>query len=164
MKMFRIVTVALVAIVFSSTAAAQKFDQRKLFFGAGLSSNSVDGADNNPIGFQFFGGYNFGELAPKFQMDAEVGYMDSGKFKTSAFGFTAESSAKGLWATAVPRYMITPQIELIGRLGYDFGDDDGLMVGVGGGYIVNKNLKLRVEYVIRDNIDSLQFNVVFYPW
>jgi opacity protein-like surface antigen len=167
MKMLRMIAVALVVIGFSDVAAAQGFDQKRLFFGGGLSSNSVSGADN-ATGFQLFGGYNFGEFAPKFQFDAELGYMDSGKFKTTVnvppFSVTSESSAKGLWATAVPRYMLTPQVELIGRLGYDFGDDDGLMFGLGAGYIVNKNLKLRVEYVIRDNIDSLQFNVVFYPW
>ena len=55
-------------------------------------------------------------------------------------------------------------IKLIGRAGYDFGDDDGFIVGVGAGYILNKNLKLRLEYVARDHVDSLQFNVVFYPW
>jgi hypothetical protein len=168
MKMFRMMAVMLVAIGFSSVAAAQGFDQRRLFFGAGVGLNSISGADD-AVGLQIFGGYNIAEVAPKFHVDAEVGYMDSGKFKQSVSvpglgTVTAESSAKGLWATGVGRYMITPQIELIGRLGYDFGDDDGLMFGVGGGYIVNKNLKLRLEYVIRDNIDSLQFNVVFYPW
>jgi hypothetical protein len=60
--------------------------------------------------------------------------------------------------------MVAPKVELLGRAGYDFGDDDGFLFGIGGGYIVNKNLKLRLEYVWRDNVDSLQFNVVFYPW
>lgn len=163
MKMSRVLAVAILAIGFSSVAAAQGFDQRRLFFGGGLSSNSISGADN-ATGFQLFGGYNFGEFAPKFQVDAEVGYMDSGKFKKNVFGVTVEDKAKGLWGTGVARYMITPQVELIGRLGYDFGDDDGLMAGLGAGYIVNPHLKLRLEYVARDNIDSIQFNVVFYPW
>jgi hypothetical protein len=60
--------------------------------------------------------------------------------------------------------LVTPKVELIGRAGFDFGDDDGFMIGIGAGYIVNKNLKLRGEFVVRDNVDSLQFNVVFYPW
>ena len=142
MKMSRVLAVAILAIGFSSVAAAQGFDQRRLFFGGGLSSNSISGADN-ATGFQLFGGYNFGEFAPKFQVDAEVGYMDSGKFKKNVFGVTVEDKAKGLWGTGVARYMITPQVELIGRLGYDFGDDDGLMAGLGAGYIVNPHLKLR---------------------
>ena len=163
-KMSRMLVALLIATGFASVAQAQEFDQRRLFFGAGLSANSVDGADNHATGFQFFGGYNFGEFAPKFQIDAELGYMDSGKFKKSVFGQTVEDSAKGLWATGVARYMATPQVELIARLGYDFGDDDGLMAGIGAGYIVNPHLKLRAEYVVRDNIDSIQFNLVFYPW
>jgi hypothetical protein len=60
--------------------------------------------------------------------------------------------------------MVAPNVELLGRTGYDFGDDDGFLFGVGAGYIVNKNLKLRLEFVARDNVDSLQFNVLFYPW
>ena len=163
LKISRMVVVVLLATSFASVAEAQGFDQRRLFFGAGLSSNSISGADN-ATGFQFFGGYNFGEFAPKFQVDAEVGYMDSGKFKKDVFGQTVHDSAKGLWATGVARYMVAPQVELIARLGYDFGDDDGLMAGIGAGYIVNPHLKLRAEYVVRDNIDSIQYNLVFYPW
>jgi len=161
MKMSRVLVLAVLAIGFSSVASAQGFDQRRLFFGGGLGANSVSGGAH-ALGAQFFTGYNFKEIAPKFSIDAEAGYMDSGKFKKD--GNTVGDNAKGLWATAVPRYMITPNLELLARVGYDFGDDDGLMFGLGGGYIVNKNLKLRLEYVSRDHIDSIQFNIVFYPW
>jgi len=161
LKVSRFIAVALVATGLSSVAAAHVFDNRRLFFGGGFAQNSVSNFDN-ATGFQIFGGYNFRELAPKFSVDAEAGYMDTGKFKRTAP--TLETKAKGLWGSGVARYMVAPQWELLGRLGYDFGDDDGVMVGVGGGYIVNKNLKLRLEYVMRDTVDSLQFNVVFYPW
>jgi hypothetical protein len=164
LRISRFIAVALVAAGLSSVAAAQQFDQRRLYFGGGLSQNKVSGADN-ATGFQIFGGYNFRELAPRFSIDAEAGYMDSGKFKTTVpFFGTVEAKAKGLWGAGVARYMVDRQFELLGRLGYDFGDDDGLLFGIGGGYIVNKNLKLRLEYVVRDTIDSLQFNVLFYPW
>ena len=163
-KVSRFIAVALVATGLSSVAAAQQFDQRRLFFGGGFAQNSVSNFDS-ATGFQIFGGYNFRELAPKFSVDAEAGYMDTGKFKrTLPIIGTVETKAKGLWGSGVARYMVDRQWELLGRLGYDFGDDDGLMFGIGGGYIVNKNLKLRLEYVSRDSVDSLQFNVVFYPW
>ncbi len=156
LRISRFIAVALIAAGLSSVAAAQQFDQRRLFFGGGLSQNKISGFDN-ATGFQIFGGYNFRELAPKFSIDAEAGYMDTGKFKPG-------DGKKGLWGAGVARYMVDRQIELLGRLGYDFGDDDGLLFGVGAGYIVNKNLKLRLEFVARDNVDSLQFNVLFYPW
>jgi len=161
LKISRMLVVALVATGFASAASAQGFDQRRLFFGAGLGANSISGGAH-ALGAQVFTGYNFREIAPKFSIDAEAGYMDSGKFEKD--GHTVSDSAKGLWATAVPRYMITPEVELLARVGYDFGDDDGVMVGIGGGYIVNKNLKLRLEYVSRDHIDSIQFNLLLYPW
>lgn len=161
LKISRMMVVVLVAMGFASVASAQGFDERRLFFGAGLGANSVSGSAH-ALGAQVFTGYNLREIAPKFSIDAEAGYMDSGKFKKD--GNTVGDSAKGLWATAVPRYMTTPQLELLARVGYDFGDDDGVMVGIGGGYIVNKNLKLRLEYVSRDHIDSVQFNLLLYPW
>jgi len=161
LKVARVIAVALVAAGLSSVASAQKFDNRRLFFGGGLSQNSISNFDN-ATGFQIFGGYNFPAIVRNFYVDAEAGYMDTGKFKRTAP--TIETKDKGVWGSGVARYMVAPQVELLGRLGYDFGDDNGVMVGIGGGYILNKNLKLRVEYVKRDTVDSLQFNVVFYPW
>jgi len=161
LKVSRVIAVALVAAGLSSVASAQKFDNRRLFFGGGLSQNSISNFDN-ATGFQIFGGYNFPAIARNFYVDAEAGYMDTGKFNRTAP--TSETKAKVVWGSGVARYMVAPQVELLGRLGYDFGDDNGVMVGIGGGYILNKNLKLRVEYVKRDTVDSLQFNVVFYPW
>ena len=161
LKVSRFVAVALVATGLSSVAAAQGFDNRRLYFGGGLAQNSVSNYDN-ATGFQVFGGYNFPALARNFYVDAEAGYMDTGNFKRTAP--TVENKAKGVWGSGVARYMVAPQVELLGRLGYDFGDDDGVMFGIGAGYIVNKNLKLRGELVFRDTVDSLQFNVVFYPW
>jgi hypothetical protein len=71
--------------------------------------------------------------------------------------------ANGLWANGVGRLMLAPSIELIGRLGMDFGDDDGLMAGIGVGFLLTRSLKLRLEFVQRDNVDSVQLNFVFQP-
>ena len=163
-KPLRVISLALIAMLFSSAAAGQGFDLRRLFFGAGVSQNMVSGLDNG-TGLQVFGGYNFPAIARNFYVDAEAGYMDTGKFKrTGCTGTFCNASASGLWTTGVARYLVAPNVELIGRAGLDFGDDDGLLFGIGAGYIVNKNLKLRLELVARDNVDSLQFNAVFYPW
>ena len=45
--------------------------------------------------------------------------------------------------------------------GLDFGDDDGLMLGIGGQYDISPAFFMRVEYVIRDDIDSFQFNLLY---
>ena len=163
-KPIRVMALALAGMLLSSAAAAQGFDLKRLFLGGGVSLNSVSGADDG-TGFQIFGGYNFPRIAPGLYVDAEAGYMDTGRLDRRACPpGPCDAKAKGHWATGVVRYLVAPKVELIGRAGLDFGDDDGPMVGIGVGFIINPHLKLRAEYVARDNVDSLQFNIVFYPW
>jgi hypothetical protein len=156
LKTIREVAIGLIGIALSSVALAQGLDTGKLFFGGGLSSNEVSGSDS-AVGYQIFGGYGFGEVTSKVFIDAEVGYMDTGDLSKGR----GNAHAKGLWANGVGRFMVAPSVELIGRLGLDFGDDDGLMVGVGAGFLLSKNSKLRLEFVQRQNVDSVQFNFVF---
>jgi hypothetical protein len=167
LKTIRCLIAGLIAMGLSSVAAAQGLDTKKLFFGAGLSQNEISGFDTG-TGYQFFGGYGFGEVSPKLFVDAEVGYMDTGKMEHEVcLPFVgcvkAEAKAKGLWANGVGRFMVAPNVELIGRAGLDFGDDDGFMFGIGVGYLMSKNAKLRLEYVERDTVSSLQFNFVYQP-
>lgn len=147
-------------------APAGGFDSGKLFLGAGLSQNDVSGSDEG-TGYQFFGGYRFGQIASNIELDAEVGYMDTGDMDINrtvlGIPVTVDARAKGLWATAVGRLALDPQFDLIGRLGMDFGDDDGLMFGVGAGYNVSKQTQLRLELVERDEVSSLQVNFVYRP-
>jgi opacity protein-like surface antigen len=153
------VTALALAVVFCSSAFAQGFNPNNLFFGAGLSSNDANGSDDG-TGFQLFGGYTFGVVAPNVRIDAEVGYMDSGDLSDALPG---DQDATGLWAAAVGRLTLNPQVELLGRVGFDFGDDDGLLVGVGAGLHLNKQSTLRFEIVERDSISSLQLNFVYRP-
>ena len=154
----RVAVMGLIGIALSSIALAQGLDTSKLFFGAGFSSNDVSGSDN-ATGYQIFGGYGFGEVTKNVFIDAEVGYMDTGNMTRGG----GNVSAKGLWANGVGRLMVTPSVELIGRLGLDFGDDDGLMAGIGAGVLLSKNFKLRLEFVQRDDVNSVQFNFVYQP-
>lgn len=163
MKSLRLMALALAAIAFSSAAAAQGFDLRRLFFGGGLSVNTVSGSDDG-AGAQVFAGYNFPAIMRNLYVDAEAGYMDTGKLELKCAQNVCDATAKGLWANGVLRYLVTPSVELIGRAGVDLGDDDGLMIGIGAGYIVGSHFKLRFELVQRDDVTSVQFNVVFYPW
>ena len=158
LKTMRVMAIALIGMALSSVAVAQGLDTSKLFFGAGLSSNDVSGSDS-ATGYQIFGGYGFGEVTPKVFIDAEVGYMDTGNMTRRG----GNVKANGLWANGVGRLMLAPSIELIGRLGMDFGDDDGLMAGIGVGFLLTRSLKLRLEFVQRDNVDSVQLNFVFQP-
>jgi hypothetical protein len=119
------------------------------------------GFGDDAVGFQVFAGMPIPVDLGKAKLMGEVGYMDSGDFDINVGPFgTVSENATGLWANAVVDVPLQDKISLIGRAGLDFGDDDGLMIGGGLGFQTSNKLEIRVEYVIRDNIDSLQANLV----
>lgn len=167
--MKKVITLALSALFVSSaaTAANNGFNQDNLYFGGGLGSNSASGVDNG-TGYQFFGGYQLDMVKiSKIDSAVEVGYMDTGKMKSCVtfplpIGEVCnDGAAKGLWATYVASYKFNKEVSGIARLGLDFGDDDGLMYGLGVDYKFAKQMALRGEYVKRQHITSLQVNFVY---
>lgn len=159
---FVLACVSLHAAAAEPASQRSGFNPNRLYFGGGVGLNSVTNSDN-ALGMQIFGGYNFGEVARNIVIDTEVGYMDTGNMRVDTPFGRANSRAKGLWASGVGRLSINPQIDLLLRLGYDFGDDDGVLFGVGGGYNLNRQTQARLEYVQRNNVDSLQLNFAFFP-
>lgn len=149
----------------SAAFAAEGLQQENLYLGGGININSLSGFDD-ATGFQFFAGYDLDmvDLGP-FSMAVEAGFFDSGSFdQTYVFNgqsYTVSGDVSGLWANAVFSYPFNPRANLIGRAGLDFGDDDGPMLGFGVGYSMMKGFDVRGEYVIRDNVDSLQANIVY---
>jgi hypothetical protein len=129
-------------------------DKGKFSIGGGISNNSISGPVSDEIGYQFFGAYNLTQvnLMQSVNSSVELGYMD--------YGFSGSDSS-GIWATYVIDGKFVGNFGWLGRLGYDFGDDNGLMLGLGLDYSVNSKMDLRGEYVIRDEVDSLQFNIIY---
>lgn len=158
--------IPLLALILVATQAnAGGVNAKPFYLGAGVGFNNINNSFNNnnnfnnnndsdAVGFQIFAGLPLAVNIGSASLAVEVGYMDSGKFDNGG-------NANGLWSTAVVKLPLNNNINLLGRLGYDFGDDDGLMAGVGIGFPIASKTALRIEYVVRDNIDSLQANFVF---
>lgn len=147
-----------------SIAAAQAQGReivRELHFGAGLGLNDSD-YGNSALGLQFFGGYQFiQKLADTFRVQVEAGYWTSGDFDANPGG-EFDKDADGLWVNGVALIDLNLRWAILGRLGMDFGDADGLMVGFGADFRLNRELSLRAEFVVRDEVDSMQANIVYY--
>lgn len=151
---------ALVAVTQAASAAGQAsgkgplLDKNQFSIGAGLALNSVGRGVDDELGIQFFGAYKLSAVKLMDGVDSsiEVGYMD--------YGFDGRD-ADGLWGTYVVNGAMTGQLNWLARLGYDIGDDNGVMFGAGMGVNLDKRVGLRVEYVIRDEIDSLQLNFLY---
>ena len=170
MKTFKILAAAAaIALPLQFTQAAGPFDTDNLYVGGGLSSNSLSGFDS-AMGYQIFAGIPLAIDAGSVKSAVEVGYMNSGEFKYNecvTYPFIGsvcadgKTEAVGLWANYVASMDLTNNVQGIARVGLDFGDDDGLMYGIGAGYGINKQMDVRGEYVVRDNVNSLQVNLVY---
>lgn len=164
------------ALLASAGLAQAQGANDNIYFGGGVSSNELPAFSDNATGFQFFAGYELDMMnTGALKSAVEVGYMDSGEWKedgqtcitvpffgTTCTAYEYRAEAKGLWANYVASYDFTPTLSGIGRIGLDFGDDDGLMYGVGLGFSFTPQLELRGEYVMRDITDSLQANLVYH--
>ncbi len=150
-----------VLISFAGSVLAQgiHLDTKRFYAGGGLAFNTLAGA-GSATGLQFFGGYTLpGKLNGDISTALEIGYMDTGKFQQYNSSATTKPKATGLWVSTVEMVPLTNKTYMQARLGYDFGDDNGFLVGAGLAYRFNTRTTLKTEYVVRDHINGLQFNV-----
>lgn len=155
-KSYSLIAACLFTTAVQAEGQAPLLDANKMSIGAGFSDNSVDVAgSDNEIGFQFFAAYDLTQvnLIQGTDSSVELGYMD--------YGFS-HGDAGGLFINYVLDGNIRDGLGWLARLGLDLGDDSGLMFGAGLGFPVSNRTQLRFEYVIRDDIDSLQFNFLYH--
>lgn len=163
------VMIALAAGTSVAQAAEYENQAGPLYLGAGINENSLSGWGSSS-GFQIFGGYRFGRVttggAP-LNLSVEAGYMTTGTFHRTAYTaygpVTQDQRDQGAWATGVVSVPVGNNIDVLGRLGVDLGDNSGIMAGVGAGFHITPAAEARVEYVVQPNLNSLQLNFVFYP-
>lgn len=159
--MNKVITGVLLIISMSGSVIAKPeqplLDRNEISIGAGLARNSVDTrfGDFTETGFQFFAAYDLNQvnLMQGVNTSIELGYMD--------YGFTRPERG-GLWITAVIDGAIQQNFGWLARLGLDLGDDSGLMLGAGLSFVISPKTDFRAEYVIRDEIDSIQFNLAYH--
>jgi hypothetical protein len=97
-------------------------------------------------------------------LDVELGYLNTGNMEfDTQVGSRVATRASGVWLSGVARVPVSYGWEALARLGGDFGDDAGLLLDVGAAVELTRDVKLRVEYVVRENIDALQLNVIYRP-
>ena len=128
-------------------------DKQKFSIGAGVSNNSVGRLDDT--GIQVFIAYDLNKvnLVQGVKTRIELGYID--------YGFSSVND-NGIWANAVIDGAISGKFGWLARAGFDFGDDSGLMLGAGLSLDFNEKTELNLEYVIRDEVDSLQLNLRYH--
>jgi opacity protein-like surface antigen len=149
----------LVHVEAQAETQSQGVDAEQFYVGGGLGFNSLSGA--NATGFQIIGGYEFKtKLNDDITSALEIGYMDTGNFER--YGSTSSGDdVNGAWFAWLGSVPLTRKAGMLARLGYDFGDDDGLLLGTGMQYKFTTKVAMRMEYVARQHVNSLQANVLF---
>jgi len=128
--MKKILLVLAMMSVVSSVSAEGVIDAKRIYVGGGLGFNSLPGY-GSARGFQFIGGYDFNfKLNEDISSALEIGYMASGDFDQYN-GLNSNNDASGLWAAMVESVPVSSKTDMLVRLGYDFGDDDGFLLGTG---------------------------------
>lgn len=151
----------LALMVLTSTANAEVvIKTSQMYLGGGIGFNSLAAA-GSARGFQIVGGYEFAtKLNEDITSAVELGYMDSGDFD-QLNSSTKIDAAKGVWLAYVGSVPLTSKTDVLARAGFDFGDDDGVLLGTGMQYKFTTKVAMRMEYVARQNVNSLQANVLF---
>lgn len=116
-------------------------------------------ARGDALGFAVFAGYTLPFQPTDYtKISIEAGYLSTENFEWDNDVGTL-SSADAILASALLEFNLIGQWQLLGRAGYDFGDDQSDFFGAGVGYVFHNGLNLRTEYLEQDKIDTLQINL-----
>ena len=143
------------AAIPSQAQENQPILERNLFsIGAGISDNEISSPDEDETGFQFFVAYDLPQVNLMEGVDSsiEFGFMD--------FGFDEDDS--GIWGSYVIDGAFSEGFGWLAQAGLDIGDDSGLLFGAGLKFVLNQQADLRLEYVMRDDVDSLLINFLYH--
>lgn len=147
-------SVSWIALAHASEPEFLDFDISNMYFGGGLSYNSLSGRGwDDDVGGQVFGAWNFfrfGDLT----VAGEAGVFASGSFSNDRPGVRSES-IDGLYVNAVAKYPLTDAVWVQGRAGTNFSDTGSGMIGGGIGLRVTPTVSVRFEAARYGDVTSL---------
>ncbi|MDF1762933.1 MAG: hypothetical protein P1U57_05950 [Oleibacter sp.] len=148
-----------------SQASAEPITDR-LYLGAGISHNVIDspfgGRSYDAFGTTFFGGLTFDNNYQGLMTAMEFSYSDTEDFFDNNRG---DADINGFAASLVAEKSL-PEIDArlaaLGRIGVDFGDDDGILLGAGASFKASEALGFRAEYINKDASNVYQLSALIH--
>lgn len=167
-KLALLLPATLLTLVFNTAAVAEpiKIDREKLYSGGALNSNRVDspfdgGASKTALGFSIFGGYMIDNNIDEVSTAIEVGYAQTRDF----FKDTNNTDVRGLWVAGVAQKQlpeVDPGLSALLKAGVDFGDDDGILIGIGAAFKASKQIEGRLEFINKDALTVYQASAILH--
>jgi hypothetical protein len=158
LQKFQITPIIFLTLVMPTLVHAQAnkplLERNQIAIGAGISDNEINNPDDDGTGFQFLVAYDLPQvnLAEGVDSSIEFGLMD--------FGLDGDDT--GIWGSYVIDGDFSGGFGWLAQAGLDIGDDSGLLFGAGLKFTLDKKSDLRLEYVSRDDVDSLQVNFLYH--
>jgi len=154
---FSLIMVLALGAILTQAQAQEKdplLDKSQFSIGIGISDNEISSPDEDDTGVQFFAAYDLTQINLIEGVDSslEFGFMD--------FGFDKDDT--GIWASYVVDATISGRLGWLAQAGLDIGDDSGLLLGAGLKFMLDDRSDLRLDYVVRDDVDSLQINFLYH--
>ena len=141
---------------FAENSYSFEFNKKNFYTGGGVTYNTFE--SGNAFGSQWFAGYDISEyflLVPRVGLAAEAGYSNIVKSASTIRRY------EGVWSDMSLNYKYNSRIKYINRLGVDFGNANGVMMGLGLEYAIDRNIKVRSELVMRGVYKSYQVNALY---
>ena len=157
-----IITTSLAIPAFADEEANKKIQvENRLYVGGGLNMNVIDspfGGSDDASGVTLFAGYKFdNNIHQDLTTSLEFGYGN-----TSDFGNDKDITSLYLAAVGDKKLPeIDPKLSVIGKIGLDVGDDDGILLGAGVGYQVAPAVQVRLEFINKDASSQYQASALF---
>jgi len=169
----------------AQTAMAEdfKFEPEKMYFSLGATVSKLDeDGFSSASGYQISAGYDLPfKLADAVHTAVEVGYMNSGKFdakptlvgtsivtpeseELDSFRVSGVASLSFADLTKMAGVSVSDpsSFELFARLGYDFGDDDGIIYGAGVEYEFSEAFSINGEIVVGSEVNTGILNLTYH--
>lgn len=165
MKKHLLPMILTMATATTSVMAEESALTNNLYVGANLSHNNIDspfgGNDLDAGGFSIFGGLKLKNSVAGLTTSAELGYSDTKDFFDN--NGNGDADINGIWVAGVAEKTlpeINPRLSVLGRIGLDLGDDDGIFLGAGAGFKASDLLSLRAEFINKDASSVYQIGAV----
>ena len=160
-----ILTTGLVAACFAQPLLANPVGTPSSPWQAGINLgqhvfDSPFSSDNrSAAGAGFFVGYEIESGIQDVRSSVEAGYT-----QTKDFYRNSNTDIKSFWVAGVLQKRLpelNPNFSVLGRIGLDLGDDDGLFMGFGVAMQHQANIATRAEFINKDATKVYQLSLLF---